>query len=286
VLEAAVAEARGAGLLGKDILGTGYDLEVVIHRGAGAYICGEETALMESLEGKRGHPRPKPPFPAGFGIWGHPTTVNNVETLCNVPAIMARGAEWYRTLGTEKSPGHALFSVSGHVERPQVIERPLGITVAALIEECGGIWQGRELKAFVPGGSSTGFLPADLADLPLEHEAVAEAGAMLGCGSLIVMDETTDMVRATTLLVEFYADESCGQCSQCREGTGWMMKILHRIQSGRGRPEDLELLESLCEGAVGRTICPFTDATAFPVRSALKYFGEEFQAAIAAGRGA
>ncbi len=283
VLEEAVAEAEAKGFLGKDAFGTGRPMEVMVHRGAGAYICGEETGLMESLEGKRGHPRPKPPFPAGYGLWGYPTTVNNVETICNVPFIMKNGSGWFRSMGTEKSPGNILFSVSGCVEKPQVLERPLGTKVSDLLRDCGGVWKGRKLKAFVPGGSSTGFLPASMADLALDHDSVQKAGSMLGCGSLIVLDDQSSIVTAARILAEFYEDESCGQCSQCREGSGWVVKILRRIEEGRGRPEDLDLLDSLCEGAKGKTICPFPIAWATPVQTALKHFRQEFEEAIRRG---
>ncbi len=283
VLEEAIAEAEKKGFLGRKVFGTDYSLEVMVHRGAGAYICGEETGLMESLEGKRGHPRPKPPFPAGYGLWGYPTTVNNVETICNVPFIMEKGSDWFRSMGTEKSPGNVLFSVSGCVERPRVLERPLGTRVSELIEDCGGVWKGRKLKAFVPGGSSTGFLPAGMADLALDHDSVQKAGTMLGCGSLIVLDDHSSIVTAARILAEFYEDESCGQCSQCREGSGWVVKILRRIEEGRGRTGDLELLESLCEGAMGKTICPFPIAWGTPVLTALKNFRDEFEEAIRSG---
>ncbi len=283
VLNSAIKEAEEAGFLGDNIFGTGFSLRIFVQRGAGAYICGEETGLMESLEGKRGHPRPKPPYPAGFGLWGNPTTVNNVETLCNVPFIMERGPNWFRSMGTEGSPGNALFSVSGCVEKPQVLERPLGIRPIDLIEDCGGIWKGRKLKAFCPGGSSTGFLPASMADIPLDHASMQKVGAMLGCGSLIILDDQSSIVRAARILADFYADESCGQCSQCREGSAWMAKILKRIEEGRGRIEDLDLLDSLCNGSKGKTICPLPDATAFPIQSAIKYFRDEFEEAVRSG---
>lgn len=283
VLQRAIDELYAAGLLGRDILGSGFSCDVHLQRGAGAYICGEETALMEATEGKRGHPRPKPPFPAGYGLWGYPTTVNNVETLCNVPVIVERGAEWYRTIGTEKSPGTVLSGVSGHVNRPGIFEVPLGITLRELIygeAYGGGIWQGRELKAFIPGGSSAGFLPASELDVPLTHDDLKTKGTMLGTASVIVLDETADIIRATRVITAFYHDESCGQCSQCREGTGWLARILERIEHGEGRPDDIETMLDLCEQMKGKTICVLSDACAWPIELALKHFRPDFDAAI------
>ena len=287
ILRRAVAEAEAAGLLGENALGLGRAIRVHLHRGAGAYICGEETSLMESLEGFRGHPRPKPPFPAVKGLFGMPTAVNNVETLGNLPAIMERGVEWYRSIGTENSKGNILYGVSGHVNRPGVFELPLGTTVRELIEEhAGGVREGRALKAFCPGGSSTGFLPASFLDLAMDHDTLAEAGAMLGTAGLIVMDETVDMVEALEVLARFYHHETCGQCAACREGCAWAHRIVVRILEGKGRPEDLDMLEEIFRMSDrGKTICVFPDALAPPVRSALKHFRNEFLARMPKGRG-
>ena len=288
VLQAAIDECYAAGLLGKNILGSnasGRSLDVDLHlqRGAGAYICGEETALMEATEGKRGHPRPKPPFPAGYGLWGYPTTVNNVETLCNVPVIVDRGSDWYKTIGTEKSPGTVLSGVSGHIETPGIFEVPLGITLRELIygkEYGGGVLGGRELKAFIPGGSSAGFLPASDLDVPLTHDDLKDKGTMLGTASVIVLDETADIIRATRVITDFYHDESCGQCSQCREGTGWLARILHRIEHGQGQPDDIQTMLDLCDQMKAKTICVLSDAAAWPIELALKHFRADFEAAI------
>ena len=282
---AAVEEARAAGLVGASILGSGFACEIHMHKGAGAYICGEETGLMESLEGKRGHPRPKPPFPAGFGLWGQPTTVNNVETLHNVPFIIAQGVRWYRTMGTEKSPGNILVGISGHVERPGVYEVPLGISAREILEDlAGGVWKGRKLKAWIPGGSSTGFLPAAQIGLAMDHDSLREAGSMLGTGAMIVLDETACTVRAMEVMARFYEHESCGQCSQCREGTQWLNQILRRIERGTGRMEDIELLTSLANGmAPGKTICALSDAAAIPTHSLVRHFRAELEAHVKGG---
>jgi NADH-quinone oxidoreductase subunit F len=254
-----------------------------MHKGAGAYICGEETGLMESLEGKRGHPRPKPPFPASFGLWGQPTTVNNVESIFNVPFILERGAAWFRTLGTESSPGNFLCGISGHVERPGVYEVPLGISARAIVEDlAGGIWKGRSLKAWFPGGSSTGVLPADMLDTPMDHDSVKAAGSMFGTGAMIILDETASVVRSALVLARFYEHESCGQCSQCREGTEWQKQIIARLLSGRGKRGDVELLVDMSNGMFpGKTICALSDAAAIPVLAAIKHFRSEFDACIA-----
>ena len=283
---AAVDEARAAGLVGKDILGSGFDCEIWMHKGAGAYICGEETGLMESLEGKRGHPRPKPPFPAGFGLWGQPTTVNNVETLFNVPFILLRGAEWFRSMGTEKSTGNFLCGISGHVEKPGVYEVPFGITARQVLEEyAGGVWKGRQLKAWFPGGSSTGVLPASAIDTPITHDDLRTAGAFLGTGAMIMLDESSSMVRAMQIIAEFYDHESCGQCSQCREGTQWLNQILRRLETGRGVPEDVATLESLAKQMFpGKTICALSDAAAIPVLSVVKHFKSELEEAARSPR--
>ncbi len=282
----AIEEARAAGLVGKNILGKGFDHEIYMHKGAGAYICGEETGLMESLEGKRGHPRPKPPFPAGYGLWGNPTTVNNVESIFNVPFILARGAEWFSSLGTEKSTGNFLCGISGHVERPGVYELPFGVTAREILEECaGGVWKGRALKAWFPGGSSTGLLPADLIDTPMDHDSIKGVGSMFGTGAMIVLDETACVVRASQVIARFYDHESCGQCSQCREGTQWLAQIFTRLEEGRGYPDDLETLEDLARGmAPGKTICALADAAAIPTLAVVRHFRDEIAEHIRLGR--
>lgn len=285
-LRQALAEAEREGFLGKNILGSGYSLKIVIHKGAGAYICGEETALMESLEGKRGLPRTKPPFPAQVGVFGYPTTINNVETIAAVPWIVMHGGERYAHIGTEKSPGTKLFSASGHIEKPGVYEVELGYPLKEFLEnECGGVWKGRRLKAVIPGGSSVPVLTAEEAlAARLDYESLQSAGSMLGSGGFIVMDETTDMVEVLRVITHFYADESCGQCTPCREGTGWAYRIVKRICEGRGSMEDLHLLENLAQGMMGRTICPLADADALPILSFLKKFREEFEAYIRYGK--
>ena len=282
---AAITEAREAGLVGEDILGSGFSCEIHMHKGAGAYICGEETGLMESLEGKRGHPRPKPPFPAGFGLWGQPTTVNNVETIFNVPFIMDRGAEWFRTMGTEKSPGNFLCGISGHVESPGVYEVPLGMPARQIMDEfAGGVWKGRELKAWIPGGSSTGFLKPDAIDTPMDHDSIKAAGSMFGTGAMIVLDETASVVRSALVLMNFYEHESCGQCSQCREGTQWLAQVFQRLHDGEGREEDLELLRGIANGmAPGKTICALSDAAAIPTHSVLRNFADEIEEYVREG---
>ncbi len=282
ILDEAIREAREAGFVGDDILGSGYSLEIYTHRGAGAYICGEETALIESIEGKRGLPRLKPPFPAVVGLFGCPTVVNNVETLACVPHILVRGGEWFAGIGTGRSTGTKLFCVSGHVERPGVYEAPMGIPFRRIFDEfCGGIRGGRSLKAFIPGGSSAPVLPADKVDTPADFESVAEAGSMLGSGGVIVMDDTVDMVWALENLLVFYAHESCGQCTPCREGSDWSLDVVRRIRRGRGRPDDLETLHRIARYASqGMTICPLGDAFCGPIASFLEHFGHEFEAAI------
>jgi len=282
ILAKAISEARRKNLLGQDILGRGYDLEVHIHRGAGAYICGEETALIESIEGKRGLPRLKPPFPAVVGVFGCPTVVNNVETLACVPHIIEHGGAWFAGIGTERSTGPKLFCVSGHVERPGVYEAPMGVTFRAIIEDlCGGVRNGKKLKAFIPGGSSAPVLPADKIDTPADFESVAQAGSMLGSGGVIVMDETVDMVWALENLLTFYAHESCGQCTPCREGSDWAVDILRRIRRGQGQQGDIETLRRIARFASqGMTICPLGDAFCGPISSFLDHFGHEFEEAI------
>ncbi len=281
IVERAIAQARDRGYLGKNILGSGFDLDIVVHRGAGAYICGEETALLESLEGRRGHPRLKPPFPASVGLYGAPTVINNVETLANVPHIVNNGADWYASIGVPGNAGTRLFGVSGHVVRRGVYELPMGTPLRELLDDhCGGVRPGRRLKAVVPGGSSTPVLTADQVDVRLDFDSIARAGSMLGSAGVIVMDDSTCMVKAALRISRFYAEESCGQCTQCREGTEWLHRILHRIEGGRGRQGDLDLLLDLCANMKGRTICPLSDAAAMPIESYVQKFHDEFDAHI------
>ncbi|MFQ6091500.1 MAG: NADH-quinone oxidoreductase subunit NuoF [bacterium] len=279
ILETAIAEAYEHGFLGKDILGSGFDLDLYVHRGAGSYICGEETALMESIEGKRGNPRNKPPFPAVVGLYGGPTVINNVETLSNIPHIVTRGGQWYASLGTEKSTGTKLFCISGHVRKPGVYELHMGTPMRHLIYEvAGGIANGKRLKAVIPGGSSTPILTADEAEkVTLDFESLEGVGSALGSGAVIVMDETTCLVRTTWRLSRFYEHESCGQCTPCREGTAWMSKILTRIENGRGRPEDIDLLADICDNIFGKTLCPMGDAATGPVLSTVQKFRPEYE---------
>jgi NADH-quinone oxidoreductase subunit F len=285
VLGRAVEEAYEAGLIGKDILGSGVDIDLTVHVGAGAYICGEETALMNSLEGRRGLPRVKPPFPAAVGLFGKPTTINNVETLCAVPHIVGNGGEWYRQWGTEKSPGTKLFCVSGHVVRPGNYELPLGFPMKELLYDvCGGLREGRKLKAVIPGGSSVPFLTASECETcTLDYEGVIEAGSMLGCASVMVMDDSTNLVKQVRRTVDFFSHESCGQCTPCREGTTWLARILKRIEDGRGTEEDLDTLMDLGEQMTGTTICVLSDSAAAPVRSSIRKFREEYLALIRRG---
>ncbi len=284
-VQAAIDEARAAGLVGDNIMGSGFSCEIHMHKGAGAYICGEETGLMESLEGKRGHPRPKPPFPAGFGLWGQPTTVNNVESIFNVPFIIDRGAAWFRTMGPESSPGNFLCGISGHVEKPGVYEIPLGMPAKQILEEyAGGVWKGRELKAWFPGGSSTGLTPAELIDTPMDHDSIKAIGSMFGTGAMIILDETACTVRSSMVLARFYDHESCGQCSQCREGTQWLHQIFRRIEEGHGTMADIDQLERLARGMTpGKTICALSDAAAIPTLAAVKHFRHELVAHVEAG---
>jgi len=285
ILAKALEDAYEKGYVGEDVMGSGSTIHVTVHVGAGAYICGEETGLMNSLEGKRGQPRVKPPFPAAVGAFGMPSTVNNVETLSAVPHIVKNGADWYRQWGTEKSPGTKLFCVSGHVERPGNYELPLGFPLMKLIEEvCGGMKDGRALKSVIPGGSSVPLLNAEeCAACNLDYEGVQEAGSMLGCASVIVMDETTDIVKQVRRMVSFYAHESCGQCTPCREGTAWMTKILQRIEDGRGTEEDLDTLLSMSRQMTGTTICVLSDSAAAPVVSSIEKFRDEYLALIRRG---
>ena len=276
-LDEAIQEARAAGLIGENIMGSDFSCEVQMHKGAGAYICGEETGLMESLEGKRGHPRPKPPFPAGFGLWGQPTTVNNVESIFNVPFILERGSDWFKTMGTEKSPGNFLCGVSGHVEKPGVYEIALGTPASTILNEyAGGVWRGRELRAWIPGGSSTGFLRPELIDTPMDHDSVKAVGSMFGTGAMIILDQTASVVHSALVLMNFYEHESCGQCSQCREGTEWLAQVFQRIHDGQGRMEDIDLLTDIANGmAPGKTICALADAAAIPTHSVIRNFRDE-----------
>ena len=284
-LEQAIDEAREAGLLGKNILGSGFDLDLWVHPGAGAYVCGEETALIESNEGRRGMPRLKPPFPAVEGLFGGPTVVNNVETLSYVPHILNRGPEWFASLGPERNGGTKLYGVSGHVNKPGLYEAPMGTPLRTLLYDvCGGIRGGRELKAVIPGGSSTPVLLPDEIDVPMDFDSLAKIGSMLGSGAVIVMDETTSMVRVAANLTHFYAHESCGQCTPCREGVPWIDAIVSRINKGQGRQGDVDLLLDLCDRVEGKTICPLADACTMPIRAILKKFRSEFEQAIATGK--
>ncbi|HRC73373.1 MAG TPA: NADH-quinone oxidoreductase subunit NuoF [Candidatus Competibacter sp.] len=276
--EAAVKEAYAAGLLGKNIQGSGIDFDLYPTLGAGAYICGEETALLESLEGKKGQPRFKPPFPANYGLYGRPTTINNTETFSSVPSIIRNGGEWFAGFGVANAGGTKIFSVSGHVEKPGNFEVSMGIPFAELLALAGGVWKGRQLKAVIPGGSSVPVVPGELMlKANMDYDSVAKvAGSMLGSGAVIVMDETTDMVKALQRISRFYYSESCGQCTPCREGTGWLYRMVTRIVEGKGRPEDMDLLDSVASRIEGRTICALGDAAAMPVRSFVKHYRHEF----------
>jgi len=276
--QAAIEEARAAGYLGKNIMGSGIDFDIEVHLGAGAYVCGEETALLESLEGKKGQPRFKPPFPASYGLYGRPTTINNTESLASVPAILQHGGNWFLELGKPNNGGTKLFSVSGHVNKPGNYEVPMGTPFADLLEMAGGVWKGRKLKAVIPGGSSTPVLPAEIAmQMTMDYDSISKAGSMLGAGSVIVMDETTCMVNVLSRLSHFYYEESCGQCTPCREGTGWLSRMVHRIEHGEGRQEDLDLLVQAASQIEGHTICALGDAAAMPVKSFIKHYRDEFQ---------
>ena len=277
-LQRAVQEAYLAGHLGKNIHGSGYDLDVVVHAGAGAYICGEETALLDSLEGRRGQPRLRPPFPAVAGLYASPTVINNVESISSVPSIVGRGPEWFASMGTEKSKGFGIFSLSGHVKKPGQYEAPLGITMRELIDLAGGIREGHELKFWTPGGSSTPLLTPEHLDVPLGFEEVAAAGSMLGTRALQVFDDTTCVVRAVLRWTEFYKHESCGKCTPCREGTWWLVQTLARLERGEGKPEDLDLLLDQCENILGRAFCALGDGATSPITSSIKYFRDEYLA--------
>jgi NADH-quinone oxidoreductase subunit F len=285
VLKRAIAEAYADGVFGPSVLGSGWELNVVLHRGAGAYICGEETALLSSLEGFRGQPRLRPPFPAVEGLFACPTLINNVETLCNVPHILRNGSEWFAAIGPEKSPGTKIYSVSGKVERPGNYEVPMGTPLRTLLEEhAGGILGGRRLKAWTPGGSSTPMLTDEHLDVALDFESVAAAGSLLGTGAVIVLDETDCIVEATRRLLRFYAHESCGKCTPCREGTWWVERVLERIEAGYGRPEDLPLLGDLGRNMLFRAFCALADGAVSPIESSLKYFHDEYERHIAERR--
>ncbi|WP_246004748.1 NADH-quinone oxidoreductase subunit NuoF [Nocardioides marmorisolisilvae] len=282
-VQAAVAEAHAAGHLGKDIHGSGYDLDIVVHAGAGAYICGEETALLEGLEGRRGQPRLRPPFPAVAGLYASPTVINNVESIASVPSIIANGADWFSSMGTEKSKGFGIFSLSGHVAKPGQYEAPLGITLRKLIELAGGMRAGHELKFWTPGGSSTPLLTAEHLDVPLDFEGVGEAGSMLGTRALQLFDETTCVVRAVLRWTEFYKHESCGKCTPCREGTWWLTQTLSRLEQGQGSAEDLDLLVDQCDNILGRSFCALGDGATSPITSSIQYFREEYLAHLEQG---
>lgn len=277
-LQHAVAEAYEAGYLGRDILGSGYHLDVVVHAGAGAYICGEETALLDSLEGRRGQPRLRPPFPAVAGLYASPTVVNNVESIASVPSILVHGPEWFRSMGSEKSPGFTLYSLSGHVTRPGQYEAPLGITLRELLDHAGGVRGGHRLKFWTPGGSSTPIFTEEHLDVPLDYEGVAAAGSMLGTKALQIFDETTCVVRAVLRWTEFYAHESCGKCTPCREGTYWLVQVMERMESGTGTAADLDLLLDIADGIAGKSFCALGDASASPITSSLRYFRDEYLA--------
>ena len=275
--EEALDEARAAGLLGKNILGSEFSFELFAHHGYGAYICGEETALLESIEGKKGQPRYKPPFPASFGLYGKPTTINNTETFAAVPFILNMGADAFLEAGKANNGGTKLFSISGHVNKPGNYEIPLGTPFSTLLEMAGGMRGGRKLKGCIPGGSSSPVLPGDIMmDCTMDYDSISKAGSMLGSGAVIVMDETTCMVKALERLSFFYYEESCGQCTPCREGTNWMYRVIHRIENGQGRTDDLDLLGSVTTNIMGRTICALGDAASMPVQSFIKHFRDEF----------
>ena len=283
--EEALKDAYDAGLLGKSIQGSAVSFDLYTHLGAGAYICGEETALLESLEGKKGQPRFKPPFPANVGLYGKPTTINNTETFASVPEILSQGGQWFADLGVENSGGTKCFSVTGNVKNPANFEVPMGTPFSKLLELAGGLKEGRTLKAVIPGGSSTPLLSADTAmNMTMDYDSIANAGSMLGAGSVIIMDDTTCMVKTLTRLAHFYYDESCGQCTPCREGTGWLYRVLQRILDGNGKNEDLDLLVSVGEKISGNTICALGDAAATPVESFIRHFRHEFEYYIKHGR--
>jgi NADH-quinone oxidoreductase subunit F len=282
-VQQAIEDAYAAGLLGKNILGKGFDLELVLHVGAGAYICGEETALLDSLEGFRGQPRLRPPFPAIAGLYAKPTVVNNVESIASVPAIISNGLSWFSAMGTEKSKGFTLYSLSGHVTNPGQFEAPLGITLRELLEISGGVRKGHKLKFWTPGGSSTPIFTDQHLDVPLDYEGVAAAGSMLGTKALQIFDETTCIVRAVLRWTEFYKHESCGKCTPCREGTWWLVQVLKDLEAGRGTEADLDKLLDLCDNIMGRSFCALADGAASPIISSLKYFRQEYLDHLAIG---
>jgi NADH-quinone oxidoreductase subunit F len=282
-LQRAVQEAYLAGHLGSNIHGSGYDIELIVHAGAGAYICGEETALLDSLEGLRGQPRLRPPFPAVAGLYACPTVINNVESIASVPSIVTNGADWFSGLGTEKSKGYGLFSLSGHVTKPGQYEAPLGITLRELLDLAGGVREGHELKFWTPGGSSTPILTDEHLDVPLDFEAIGEAGSMLGTRALQIFDETTCVVRAVLRWTEFYKHESCGKCTPCREGTWWLVQTLERLENGEGEEADLETLVDLCDNILGRSFCALGDGATSPITSSIQYFRDEYLAHLRHG---
>ena len=282
-LQAAVAEAYDAGYLGHNIGGRGFDLDLIVHAGAGAYICGEETALLDSLEGYRGQPRLRPPFPAVAGLYACPTVVNNVESIASVGPILANGVDWFKSFGTEKSPGFTLYSLSGHVTRPGQYEAPLGITLRELLDYAGGVRAGHELKFWTPGGSSTPLLTAEHLDVPLDYEGIASVGSMLGTKALQIFDETTCVVRAVRRWTQFYAHESCGKCTPCREGTYWLVQVYERLETGRGTPEDLDTLLDIADAINGKSFCALGDGAVAPILSSLQYFRAEYEAHLAGG---
>jgi len=275
-LLAAVEEAKAKGYLGENILGSGFDLDIVVHAGAGAYICGEETALLDSLEGRRGQPRLKPPFPAVAGLYARPTVVNNVESIACVPSIVTHGADWFKSMGTERSTGYGFFSLSGHVTRPGQYEAPLGITLRELLDMAGGMRSDRELKFWTPGGSSTPLFTQQHLDTPLDFEAVGAAGSMLGTRALQIFDETTCVVRAVLRWTEFYKHESCGKCTPCREGTYWLVQVLRRLEQGDGTEADLDKLLDICDNILGRSFCALGDGATSPIMSSIQYFRDEY----------
>ena len=276
--EGALEEARAAGFLGRDLLGSGFDFELYTHLGAGAYICGEETALLESIEGKKGQPRYKPPFPAHFGLYGRPTIINNTESLASIPVILEKGGEWFRDLGVENSGGAKLFSISGNINNPGVFEIPMGTPFSELLEMAGGMRDGRPIKAVIPGGSSAPVIPGEqMMELTMDYDAIAAAGSMLGSGAVIVLDDSNCMVKVLERMSYFYYEESCGQCTPCREGTGWLYRVVRRIENGRGSLQDLDLLDDVAAKVAGRTICALGDAAAMPVQGMLRHFRNEFE---------
>jgi NADH-quinone oxidoreductase subunit F len=283
--EQAVKEAYEQGLLGKDILGSGIDFDLHGSLGAGAYICGEETALLESLEGKKGQPRFKPPFPASYGLYGRPTTINNTETLSSIPIIMRKGGKWFNDLGVAGSGGEKLFSMSGHLNNPGNFEIPMGTPFPELLEMAGGVLNGNKLKAVIPGGSSVPVVPADvMMGLTMDYDTIQKAGSYLGSGAVMVIDETTDMVKLLRRISRFYHSESCGQCTPCREGTGWLYRMLTRMVEGKGQPEDIDRLDDVARKIEGRTICALGEAAAMPVWSFIKHYREEFEYYVEHGR--